>query len=70
MKKLIQDIHKGKHLKENLKIYRDKAAQVYCEYGTLELTFSAYTLLEEIVEEKSELAENHREDITRFGRTE
>lgn len=66
MKKLIQDIHKGKHLKENLKIYRDKAAQVYCEYGTLELTFSAYTLLEEIVEEKSELAEKENRIIEKI----
>lgn len=56
MKKLIHDIHNGKNLKENLQVYQKMAIQTYSEYGTLELTFSAYTLLEEIMEERKELA--------------
>lgn len=63
MKKLIHDIHNGKNVKENLKVYRNQAVQTYCEYSTLELTFSAYTLLEEIMEEKIELAEKEHESI-------
>ena len=63
MKKLIHDIHNGKNVKENLKVYCDMAIKTYSEYGTLELTFSAYTLLEEIVEEKTELAVKEQEVI-------
>lgn len=56
MKKRIQDICKGKDLASNLKWYRDTAVSAYSEYASLELTFSAYTMLQEIVEEKPELA--------------
>lgn len=53
MKKLIHDIHKGKNIKENLRHYSDLAIRTYVDYGTLEMTFSAYTLLEEEVDEDS-----------------
>lgn len=56
MKKRIQDICKGKDLASNLKWYRDTAVSAYSEYASLELTFSAYTMLQEVVEEKPELA--------------
>lgn len=56
MKKRIQDICKGKDLASNLKWYRDTAVSTYSEYASLELTFSAYTMLQEVVEEKPELA--------------
>lgn len=65
MKKLIHDIHKGKNLKENLKKYAELAIPVYMDYGMLELTFSAYTLVEEIVEESQELAARESEPIAR-----
>lgn len=61
MKKLIHDIHKGKDLSSNLKKYRDMAVPVYNEYASLELTFSAYTMVQEIVEEKEELAGQEKE---------
>lgn len=60
MKKLIHDIHNGKKVKDNLKRYHDVALQTYSEYGALELTFSAYTLLEEIMEERTELAQKEK----------
>lgn len=63
MKKLIHDIHNGKNVKENLKVYRNLAVQTYSEYSALELTFSAYTLLEEIMEERTELAGKEHESI-------
>lgn len=50
MKKLIQELHKGKNVKENLKRYAETAVQTYVDYGTLELTFSAYTIMEEMLE--------------------
>lgn len=65
MKKLVQDIHNGKRLDKNLLIYRDKAISAYCEYATLELTFSAYTFVEEIQEEKTELAEKEKDIIAK-----
>ena len=63
MKKLIHDIHKGKDLSSNLKKYRDMAVPVYNEYASLELTFSAYTMVQEIVEEKAELAGQEKEVV-------
>ena len=45
MRKLIQEIHNGKNIKENLKHYADIAVKTYVDYGTLEMTFSAYSLL-------------------------
>lgn len=51
MKKQIQDICKGKDLASNLKWYRNAAVSTYSEYASLELTFSAYTMLQEVVEE-------------------
>lgn len=56
MKKLIHDIFKGKNLPVNLKLYRDKVIPVYNEYASLELTFHAYTFVEEMEEEKPEIA--------------
>ena len=41
MKHLIQDILKGKNLKDNLKRYKNMAVSAYSEYAALELTFSA-----------------------------
>lgn len=65
MKKLIHEIHKGKNLKENLKKYVELAVPVYRDYGTLELTFSAYSLVEEIMEESPELAGREAEPVAR-----
>jgi hypothetical protein len=56
MKKLIHEIHEGKNLAANLQTYREIAVPAYNEYAALELTFSAYTMVQEIVEEKAELA--------------
>lgn len=63
MKKLIHDIHNGKNLEENLIRYRDLAVPVYNEYAALELTFSAYTLAQEVAEEKTELADREKETV-------
>lgn len=65
MKKLIHDIHKGKNLSENLKKYVELAVPVYRDYGTLELTFSAYFLVEDIREESQELAAREAEPVAR-----
>lgn len=56
LKRLIQEIHKGKNLESNLKVYRDLAVQTYCDYAALELTFASFTMIQEIAEEKEELA--------------
>ena len=64
MKKLIHDIHKGKNIKENLKHYSDLAIRTYVDYGTLEMTFSVYTLLEEEVDEDS-YSEEKQESLKR-----
>lgn len=56
LRNLIHDIHKGKNLTANLKRYEDMAVRTYNDYAALELTFSAYTMLQEAVEEKPELA--------------
>lgn len=56
LRNLIHDIHKGKNLESNLKIYEDIAIRTYNDYAALDLTFSAYTMLEEVTEEKQELA--------------
>ena len=50
MRKLIQEIHNGKNIKENLKHYADIAVKTYVDYGTLEMTFSAYSLLEDEIQ--------------------
>lgn len=57
MKKWMHDIGRGKNLPENLKCLQNLAVPLYNEYAALELTFSAYVFLQEIVEEKPELAE-------------
>ena len=57
MKHLIQDILRGKNLEGNLKKYKDLAVSAYMEYAALELTFSAYTMVQELVEEKPDLAQ-------------
>ncbi len=63
MKKQIQDICKGKDLASNLKWYRNAAVSTYSEYASLELTFSAYTMLQEVVEEKPELAAREEDAV-------
>ena len=63
MRQLIQDIHKGKNLESNLKIYKELAVQNYLDYASLELTFSAYTMMQEILEEKQGLAEKEKSAI-------
>ncbi len=63
MKKLINEIHKGKNIKKNLVLYRDRAVQTYCEYGVLDLTFGAYTFIEQIVEEQAERAQKEKDVI-------
>lgn len=66
MKQLIHEIHKGKNLSANLNRYRDMAVPVYNEYASLELTFSAYTMLQEIEEEKRELAAREGDSVERL----
>lgn len=61
MKKLIQDIHKGKNLEGNLKVYEKMALATYGDYASLELTFSAFTFVQEMVEEKAELAAGEKD---------
>lgn len=66
MKKLIQDIHKGKNVKENLKRYAETAVQTYVDYGTLELTFSAYTFLDEMLERERVCVPGEKEMVGRI----
>lgn len=61
MKHLIQEIHTGKNLDKNLKQYEKIAVETYRDYGSLELTFSAFTFVEEMVEEKADLAVKEKE---------
>ena len=63
MKKLMHDIARGKDLAVNLLRFRDLAGPLYNEYAALELTFNAYTMLQEIVEEKPELAGQEGEAV-------
>lgn len=63
LKKLIHEIHKGKNIKKNLLLYRDRVVQTYCEYGVLDLTFGAYTFMEQIVEEQAERAQKEENVI-------
>lgn len=51
MKKLIRDLHEGKDLAKNLKEYRTLTTSVYREYAALDLTFSAFMMVQEIMEE-------------------
>lgn len=68
MRRLIQEIHNGKNLKSNLKKYKEMAVPVYAEYTALELTFSAYTMVQVIVEEKTEIAEKENRILEKiFG---
>ena len=48
VKRLIHEIHEGRNLEKNLLKYRDMAIPLYVEYASLELTFSAFTLIQEI----------------------
>ena len=54
MRKLIRDIHDRKDLSKNLPEYRALAISVYREYAALDLTFSAFLLVQEIMEEYGE----------------
>ncbi len=66
MKKLIHDISNGKNLENNLNVYKKMMLQTYRDYAALELTFSAYTMVEEIVEEKPALALKEKETIDKI----
>ena len=68
LKKMIHDIQKGKNLESSLKNYREIAIRNFNEYGALELTFSAFTLLQEAWEEKPHLAEKERDMLDRILR--
>lgn len=63
MKHLIKEIHAGKNLDKNLRQYEKAAVETYRDYGLLELTFSAFSLIEEMREEKADLAAGEK-DIT------
>lgn len=56
MKHLIKEIHAGRNLDKNLRQFEKKAVETYRDYASLELTFSAFSLIEEIWEEKSDLS--------------
>ena len=60
MKQLIHELMKGKNVKSNLEKYRAISVSSYMEYAALELTFSAYTMVQEIMEERPEPAERER----------
>ena len=60
MRRLVHDIHEGKNLEKNLVKYKDLAIPLYMEYAALELTFSAFTMIQEIMEERKELAEREK----------
>lgn len=64
MKRMIHEIHNGKNIKNNLYKYKAAAAPVYEEYAALELTFSAYTMLQVMVEEKPELAKREERIVS------
>ncbi len=63
LKKMIRALQQGKYTRDNLERYRREALRVYPERAALELTFSAYTLREEMNEEKSDLAGREREMV-------
>ena len=63
MRQLIQDIHKGKNLESNLKAYKELVVQNYLDYAVLELTFSSFTMMQEITEEKQELAKKEKATV-------
>jgi hypothetical protein len=63
MKKLIHEIHEGKNLPANLRVYKDMAVPVYNDYASLELTFSAYTMVQELEEEKQEFAAREKDVV-------
>lgn len=60
MKKLVQELHRGKNINENLKLYHNLVVQTYSEYGTLELTFAAYMLVEELTDKGNVICEEER----------
>lgn len=66
MRHLIQDIMKGKDLKNNLEQYKNLAVTAYSEYAALELTFSAYVMIQEVVEEKAGLPEKEENIMNRI----
>ncbi len=69
MKHLIQEIHTGKNLDRNLKQYEKIAVPTYLDYGSLELTFSAFTFVQEMVEEKAALAAKEKDMTDRICET-
>lgn len=56
VKALMKEIQQGNHLDENLIEYKERAYFLYGEYASLELFFSAFLLMEEVQEEKREIA--------------
>lgn len=60
VKQLIHELMKGKNVKSNLEKYKAISVSSYMEYAALELTFSAYTMVQEIMEERPEPAERER----------
>ncbi|MBO5488408.1 MAG: hypothetical protein J5972_00715, partial [Eubacterium sp.] len=63
MKNIIRELQKGKNVPDNLKKFVVVAMETNQAYSGLELTFSAYTLVEEMQEEKQELAVQEKESL-------
>ena len=66
IKKLVQDIHKGKDLRINLEVYRDMAVGAYHDYAAIELVFSAYLLMEELDEIRPEYEKKEEQIIQKI----
>lgn len=66
IKKLVQDIHKGKDLTVNLEVYRDMAVGAYHDYAAIELVFSAYLLMEELGEIRPEYEQKEEKIIRKI----
>ncbi len=60
LQKTIHDLQRGKYTGDNLERYRREVLRIYPDRAALELTFSAYTLFDDLNDRKSELAEGEK----------
>ncbi|MCR5691637.1 MAG: hypothetical protein K6G62_05405 [Eubacterium sp.] len=54
MRQVVRDLIRGKNVAEGLEAYKNLVLEAYGAYGALDLTFSAYTLVEEVEEGKGD----------------
>jgi len=54
MRQVVRNLMQGKNVSKGLEEYRNLVLEAYGAYGALDLTFSAYTLVEEVAEGKGD----------------